>query len=305
QLRAPGVPDREERAAVNMATPGYFALMGIPLLHGRSFAAGDVAARPPAIVLSASLARALFGTTDAVGRLVRPPTPGDADDFFRVVGVVGDVPRWRIEDGPVRMAYFPQLRDGDGIPNDSVSIPLRMRGASYVVHSEAGIAQLAPALRAAVRELDGRLPVTRITTLPAMADAATARVRLTMLLLAAAAGAALLLGCIGIYSLVSYGVAGRLREFGVRLALGASPASIRSLVLRDSVGVIAIGVIAGILAALWGAQFARSLLYRVSPSDPTLYAATTLLFLALAGVATLVPARRAAMLDPAGIMRGE
>ena len=295
--------DRSERAAPNMATTDYFGLIGIPMLHGRSFMPGDVRADLPAIVLSASLARALFGTTDAVGRAVRPPSPGPDDDLFQVVGVVGDVPRWRIEDGPAPTAYFPMLRDADGLPADSFPHPIVMRSAQYVLRSDLPVPALAPAIRAAVREVDPRVPVTNLTSLDALADAATARVRLTMWLLAAAAGAALLLGLIGIYSVVSYTVTGRQREFGVRLALGASPAGVQRMVLGDGARIAAVGLAVGLLAAVWGARLARALLYQVSPTEPSVYAAATLLLLGIALAGTLLPARRAARVDPAEVMR--
>jgi predicted permease len=296
--------DREDRGAPNIVTPDYFRLMGIPLLHGRTFASGDLRAENPAIILSASLARSLFGLTDAVGRLVRPPSPG-RDVFFRVVGVVGDVPRSRLEEQGPRMAYFPQLRDGDGVPRDSILLPVVMRGGTYVLRTDQPIAALAPMIRAEVRELDRRVPVTNITTLPAMVDAATARVRLTMLLLAAAAAAAVLLGVIGIYSVVSYAVAGRQREFGVRVALGATSGRIERMVMREGTAMIAIGGALGMVAAVGGARLAQSMLYGVTPTEPVLYVSVTLLLMALAFAATFFPARRAAHVNPADVMRGE
>jgi predicted permease len=297
--------ETSQRASANVATPDYFRLMGIPVLHGRTFVSGDVRATMPAIVVSASLARALYGTTDVVGRAVRPPSPGSDDVLFRVVGVVGDVPRWRIEDGPASMAYFPLLRDADGVPPGGVRAPILMRSARYVLRSHLPVTQLAPAIRAGVRELDPRVPVTNFTSLEAMVDAATAGVRLTMLLLALASSAALLLGVIGVYSVVSYGVAGRRREFGVRLALGATPTRIQRTVLAEGARLAVIGAGGGLLAAAWGARIARSLLYGVSPTDPVLYATITAVSIAIAIGAALLPARRAGRLDPAEVMRGD
>jgi putative ABC transport system permease protein len=294
----------EDRGAPNIVTPDYFRLMGIPLLHGRTFVSGDLRAENPAIVLSASLARSLFGTTDALGQLVRPPSPGK-DVFFRVVGVVGDVPRSRLDEPASRMAYFPQLRDGDGVPGETIRLPLIMRGGRYVLRTEQPIAALAPLIREEVRALDRRVPVTNITTLPAMVDAATARVRLTMLLLAAAAAAAVLLGVIGIYTVVSYAVAGRQREFGVRVALGATSGRIERMVMREGTAMIALGAAAGMLVAMGGARLAQSMLYGVTPTEPALYVSVTMLLMVLAFAATLVPARRAAHVNPADVMRGE
>jgi putative ABC transport system permease protein len=296
--------NKEERGGVNMASDGYFQLMGIPLLHGRSFMAGDVRAENPAIVLSASLARGLFGKVDVVGSLVRPPSPG-ADVFYRVVGVVGDVPRWRIEDGPARMAYFPLLRDGDGLPLDSMRIPILMSSARYVVRSDASVEQLASSMRDAVRGVDPRVPVTNFTSLNGMVETATARVRLTMLLLGASATAALLLGVIGIYSVVSYAVAGRRRELGVRIALGATPSRIRRMIVLEGGAIVGIGIAAGLVVALYGARLAQSMLYGVSTTDPLLFGGAALLLAAVALAATSLPASRAARLDPSEIMRSE
>jgi putative ABC transport system permease protein len=218
---------------------------------------------------------------------------------------VGDVPRWRIEDGAARMVYFPQLPDGDGVPSDSVRLPVMMSTARYVLRSDVPIAQLEPALRAAVREVDARVPVTNLTSLTAMVDAATARVRLTMLLLAVCAAAALLLGLIGIYSVMAYSVEGRQREFGVRLALGAEPARLQRMVLRDGLLLTGFGVAAGVCLTVWGSRVLQSLLYEVSATDPGLYVGTCALLVIVAGMATLVPARRAARVDPMTIMRTE
>jgi putative ABC transport system permease protein len=294
----------EDRAAPNIVTPDYFRLMGIPLLHGRTFASGDLRAENPAIMLSASLARSLFGGTDAVGQLVRPPSPGK-DVLFRVVGVVGDVPRSRLQESEPRMAYFPQLRDGDGVPGDTIKLPIIMRGGRYVLRSDQSIAALAPAIRAVVRELDARVPVTRLSTLPAMLHAATARIRLTMLLLAAAAAAALLLSVIGIYSVVSYAVAGRQREFGVRVALGATAGRIERMVMREGTVMIAVGAALGLAVAIGAARLAQSMLYGVTPTEPVLYASATLLLMMIAFAATFLPARRAAHVNPVDVMRGE
>jgi putative ABC transport system permease protein len=184
-------------------------------------------------------------------------------------------------------------------------LPLLMSTSRYVLRTETPVAQLAPALVAAVRAIDPRVPVTNVTTLPAMVDAATARVRLTMLLLAVCAAAALLLGVIGIYSLISYTVAGRLREFGVRLALGAEPSRIQRMVLRDGLVLIGIGVIAGLVSALWATRIVRSMLFGVSATEPGIYFLMIALLVVVAAAATLIPARRAANVDPLTVIRAE
>ena len=294
--------NKSHRAAANMVTPGYFRLMGIPVLQGRTFAGGDVRSELPGVVISASLARALFDRIDVVGRVVRPPSSGP-DVFFRVVGVVGDVPRWRVEERDVAMVYFPLVQDG----NDSASrrMPIILGSARYVMTTERSIAQLVPELRTAVREVDRRVPLTNFTSLPQMVSAATARVRLTMVLLTWAAVAALILGVIGVYSIVSYTVASRQREIGVRIALGATPARVRRMVIGEGATLGVAGVVVGIVAALATGRLARSLLYGIAPTDPITYAAVAALLIVVVMAASMVPAHRASTIDPTEVMRGE
>ncbi|HSA57510.1 MAG TPA: ABC transporter permease, partial [Gemmatimonadaceae bacterium] len=214
-------------AAGNMASPDYFRTMGIPLRAGRGFQPGDLRGTP-AVMVSERLATSLFGTTDVVGRRIRRPDRAGSP-AFTIVGVVGDVHWERIEDGYVPMLYFPMLRDADGLPADSSPVPLTPRDVQFAIRGT----QLPAArtIQTIVRELDPRVPPTDIRTLGTLVDDATARVRLTLLLIGVAGGAALLLGVIGVYSVVSYAANGRVREFGIRLALGAAPTRVGGMVL--------------------------------------------------------------------------
>lgn len=289
-------------SAGNMASADYFRVMGIPLRGGRSFRSGDLR-NTPAVVLSERLATSLFGTTDVVGRRIMRAWPGAPSTAFTIVGVVGDVHWERIEDGYVPMAYFPLLRDGDGLPADSSPVPYTPRDVQYAVRGT----QL-PALatiQEIVKELDRRVPPTNIRTLGSLVDDATARVRLTMLLIAIAGVAALLLGVIGVYSVVSYAAAGRVREFGIRLALGAAPTRVGRMVLGDGLRLVAIGAFAGLVAALGATRFLRALLYEVEPTSVAEFGVATALLVTVTLVATLLPARRAARTHPAVILRGE
>jgi putative ABC transport system permease protein len=290
-------------AAVNMASADYFRAMGIPLRGGRTFQSGDLRGSP-AVILSERLATSIFGTTDVVGRsVVRPPPQPGAQSEFRVVGVVGDIQRGRIEDGYTPTAYFPLLRDGDGLPPDSTPVPYDAQEFQYVIRGT----QLpgAPAIQRIVSELDRRVPAARIRTLDSIVDEATAGVRLTMLLIAVAGAAALLLGVIGVYSVVSYAAAGRAREFGIRLALGAAPARVGGMVLGDGLRLVAIGTVAGLVAALGATRFLRALLYEVEPTSVAEFGVATALLVVVTLVATLLPARRAAHTHPAVVLRGE
>lgn len=300
-LRAVDAAERPEVAAVhNMASPGYFRAMGIPLRSGRSFRAGDLHGTP-AVVVSEGLARNLFGTMDVVGRRVRGPERAGGREFM-IVGVVGDVHWERIEDGRVPMVYFPILRDGDGLSSDS-EFPYEPRSVYYTIRGTQLPA--AATIQGILKDIDPRVPPTHLHTLGSYVDDATARVRLTMLLITVAGGAALLLGVIGVYSVASYAAAGRVREFGIRLALGAAPSRVRSMVLGDGARLVAMGTVAGLLAALAATRFLRSLLYEVEPTSVVEFAIATALLVVVTCIATAVPAQRAARTDPALVLRGD
>lgn len=289
-------------AARNVASSEYFRVMRIPLRDGRSFQPGDLRGMS-AVALNERLATNVFGTTDVVGRMLRRPgRDGSRGTSFRIVGVVGDVHGERIEGGYVPTVYFPLLRDGDGLPDDSIVVEEPM-DVQYVIRGS----QL-PAgatIQGLAKDLDPRVPATNIRTLGSLVDDATARVRLTMLLIAVTGAAALLLGVIGVYSVVSYAAAGRVREFGIRLALGAAPSRVGSMVLGDGLRLVAIGTSVGLVAALAATRFLRALLYEVEPTSVAEFAIATALLVIVTLVATLLPARRAARIHPALVLRGE
>jgi len=298
--------DDAGRAAVlgagNMASADYFRTIGIPLRAGRSFRSGDLRGMP-AVVVSERLAMNVFGTTDVVGRSITRTRDGRPPMTFRIIGVVGDVHWGRIEDGYVPMMYFPLQRDGDGLPADSDAVPYEPRDVQYAVRGT-GL-PTGPVIQAILKELDHRVPAARVGSLSSLVDDATARVRLTMLLIAIAGVAALLLGVIGVYSVVSYAATGRMREFGIRLALGAAPARVGGMVLGDGLRLVAIGTVAGLVAAVGATRFLRALLYEVKPTSVAEFAMATALLVVAALLATVLPARRAARTHPAVVLRGE
>ncbi|MFL5579089.1 MAG: ADOP family duplicated permease [Gemmatimonadaceae bacterium] len=288
-------------ATANVVTPDFFRVMRIPLLAGRTFAPGDLASAAPGVVLSASLARDLFGAASPAGREVRLASNASYPPY-RVVGVVGDVYGDRIADGVLRVLYFPLLGDLPPASADTARIPYVPSGMHFVVRGPP-LSALAPAFRRAVAAADARVPLWDVRTLDDVVAAPTARLRLTALLLGAAAGAALLLGAVGLYGVIAYAAAGRAPEFAVRLALGATPRAIVRLVMRQGAAVAAVGLAAGLALAADGARVLRGVLYGVSASDPTTYAAAAALVLAVALAASYLPARRAAGEDPARVLR--
>jgi putative ABC transport system permease protein len=195
------------------------------------------------------------------------------------------------------------LRDGDGLPADSSPVPYKPRDVQYAIRGTQLPA--VPTIQGIVKELDRRVPPTNIRTLGSLVDDATARVRLTMLLIAVAGAAALLLGVIGVYSVVSYAATGRVREFGIRLALGAAPRRVGSMVLGDGLRLVAMGTAAGLLVAISGTKFLRALLYEVKPTSLAEFAVATAVLIVATLLAIVLPARRAARTDPAVVLRGE
>jgi predicted permease len=290
-------------AAANLANADYFRTMGIPLRAGRTFRSGDLRGTL-AVIVSERVATSLFGTTDVIGRRVRRQVPpGPRVRELAIVGVVGDVHWERIEDGYAPMIYFPLLRDGDGFAVDSNPSPYQPRDVQYVIRG----AELpdAETIQGIINQFDHRVPASAARTLTGVVADATARVRLTMLLITIAGGAALLLGVIGVYSVVSYAANGRVREFGIRIALGAAPTHVGGMVFGDGVRIVALGTVAGLTAA-WGAtRFLRALLYEVKPTSAAEFGLATALLAVVTLIATLLPARRAAQTDPAVVLRGE
>lgn len=306
RLEAEREGGRITQAAVtaNIVSPEFFRVMGVPLRAGRTFSRGDLVTPAPGVVLSESLARELFGAENPVGREVRlaasPRYPP-----YRVIGVSGDVYGERVTDGMLRVLYFPLLADLPPASSDTVRIPLVPAGMHFVVRSELPLARLLPLFRRDVAALDPRVPIWDVRTLSGLVADSTARTRLTMLLLSAAALATLSLGAIGLYSVIAYAVAGRTREFAVRLALGASPRRVAHSVFHDGAVVTAAGIVAGFGVAAAGASMVRTMLYGISLTDPVTYAAAGIVVLGVSATALYLPARRASNCDPARVLRGE
>lgn len=302
--RAAESTDAWPYALLSFATPGYFQAMGIPLVRGRTFRWEDTDRAGHGVILSASLARALFQDEDPIGRHVRwaRRSTGPA---YTVVGVAGDVPSESIRDGPSKVLYFPNLYPPkadtitgvvhDYIPDDEF----------YVVRTLLPPASIVPGIQRVIRAVNPKLAITQAGTLDELVAASVARARLTMLLLLVAAGTALALGVIGIYGVLSYAVSQRTAELGVRIALGASPAAVVWMVVREGAVLAAMGIVVGAVAALALTRFLRSQLYEVSPSDPVAFTATAVLLFAVALAASYVPARRAARVDPMVALRAE
>jgi putative ABC transport system permease protein len=279
-------------------SPGYFQTLGIPVIAGRAFTRQDVDPGVRPVLVSRSLAERLWPGKSPLGRRLAVGA-SDQPEWRTIVGVVGDVRVRGLAETPVPRVYYPMLRASG---KNEIFIPY---GFSLVVRGQGDPSRLVAPVRAAVRSLDPNLPLSDVRPLTDLAARSIVRTTFTMLLLVVAAAVALLLGAVGIYGVISYVVGKRTREIGVRMALGARREDISRMVLREGLGVLLAGVAAGLVAALAATRLMRSLLYGVSPTDSLTFAAVPLLLVAVALLASWVPAQRASAVEPLEAIRHE
>lgn len=273
---------------------GYFEAMGTPIVRGRSFTASDTMEAPLAIVIDETLARKFWPDQDPIGRRMYPPSGMDDPTaitpqtrFFTVVGVVKDVRIMGLADGTpmVGAYYFAQAQN----PDRSLVFTLRTATAPESVIN---------ALRAKVAEINPELPVYGVRTMMERMDESLISRRVPMLIAAAFAVVALFLSAIGVYGVLGYQVAQRRREIGVRMALGSTARDVFALVLGDGLKIAALGLVAGLGGAYFVGRAMQSQLYDVAPHDPRVIAGVAVLLILVAVAATLLPARRAAKVNP-------
>jgi len=283
---------------------GYFETLQIPLLVGRTFTWQDVESRFPGAILSESLAREYFGSPDAaLGQRVaaRPDPPR----WHEVVGVVADVRDDGMGATPLLEVYWPQVTlafwEGDA-PDDVAT----WRTMGYAIRSDrVGTSGFLDDVRDVVWSVNPNLPLTGVQTLPDLMEQSTARTSFTMVLLAIAAGVALILGVVGVYGVISYAVSLRSREIGLRMALGARDGDVKGMVLRKGLILSSIGVVIGLGLAFGLTRLMSGLLFGVSATDPITYGVVAVGLIAVALTASYLPARRAASLDPITVLRAE
>ena len=272
---------------------GFFDVMGIPLLAGRDFDGRDLLDGMPAIVISDSLARVLFPEQEALGRGVALDL-GD-EMVFQVVGVVGDVLMVGLGSGSSVAMYILARQHP----------PSLGRGMRVVVRTSGDPVALAPAVRSAVGDVDPRVAISGLRPMREFVDGSVRQPRFRALLLSAFAGVALLLSLLGIYGLLAHFVSQGTREIGVRMALGATPTMVLCLIVGRGMALLAAGIGVGLIGA-WGAtRLLRTMLFGVEPTDPVSYLAVVAVFGVVALLASVIPGRRAAMVDPLEAIRAE
>ncbi len=281
-------PDTSRKWAIYCrVSPDYFRAMGIPLLEGRAFNELDRTGSPPVVVVSRTMARRFWPGQDPIGKRITMFGP---PQWMTVVGIVGDVRHWGLSEQPDAEMYIPLFQ----VPPES---------AFLVVHSDGPVT--ASDLRRAVHGVDPSEPVTFVRTVQELISVATAGPRFRAEVLGIFAGLALLLALIGVYGVVSYSVARRTHEIGIRMALGAQGSDVLRLLMRQGIALAGAGLCVGIGGALALTRLLSSLLYGVRPTDPPTFVAASLILTGATLLACYIPARRALKIDPMTALRHE
>ena len=281
-----------------MATPGYFATLGIPVLRGRGIAEGDVAGSPFVAVVDELAARRYWPDADPVGRRIR--YYDDDAPWLTIVGVVGTVRYGSPRDEPRPTVYVPHAQ----APRPSVFYTGRAMTLVVRAQSPPAAAALVAPIRAAAGRLDPSVPLTNVATLDEVVDRTTATLRTTTGLIAAFAVVSLLLGALGVYGILSFVVRTRTREIGIRMALGEGVGAVRRGVLRQGLALALAGVAIGGAAALLFGRLLTGLLFGISPHDPLTFGAAIVVLVCVSLIASYLPARRATLVPPAIALRG-
>ncbi len=280
-------------------SPGFLATLGTPLIAGRDLTWADTYNRNPVVLVSESFARQYWSDpASALGKRIRI---GGKDDWREIVGVVGNVYDDGVNQKVPTAAYWPLILSK--FESDDVSV---RRGVSYFIRSpRAGSENFLKSVREAVWSTNANLPLADAHTLQYYYGKSLGRTSFTLIMLGVAGGMALLLGVVGIYGVIAYSVSQRTREIGIRMALGAQQQKLTRTFVSHGLFLTGIGVVCGLLGAVVSMRLLSSLLFNVKPVDPLTYVAASIALVATAWLASYLPSRRAATVDPVEALRAE
>ncbi|HKQ73674.1 MAG TPA: ABC transporter permease [Blastocatellia bacterium] len=286
------VSDRDKSIRLNQISPGYFQTFGVPIAQGKSFTDAENGTAPRVALLNEAAARFYFGDRSPLGAQVRIPRGEQPSPPYEIVGVVKDARNRNLREADARTIYMPitQARD-------------RLGRLTLAVRAEGKPTELTGAISNELRAIDPDIFLTNIVTLNEQVDQSLLQERLVATLSLFFGLLALSLACLGLYGVMSYDVARRTREIGVRMALGASAQRVVGLVMRQTLLWVAFGVVIGLGSTLATTRWVESLLFGLKPNDPLTIGAAALTLLAVAAVAGYLPARRAARVDPLAALR--
>jgi len=279
--------------------PGFLKTLGIPLVAGRDFTWNEIFAKVPVVMVSENFAREYWGSApNALGKRIRVTTK---DDWREIVGVIGNVHWEGIDKDAPSVVYWPTFLSHF----ESSDTNLR-RFIKFVIRTpRAGSEGLMKDLRHAVWSVDANLPLTEMRTQDYYYQKSIARTSFTLVMLGIASAIALLLGIVGLYGVIAYSASQRTREIGIRIALGAQRSTITSMFVRQGLMLTAGGIACGLVLAFAASRLLQSLLFHVSPADPVTYAVASLGLCAAAWLASYIPSRRTATVNPVDALRAE
>jgi len=286
-------PDANNRTA----TADYLRTIGVPLLRGRYFDERDGPNGPGVVVINQTMARTYWPGEEALGARIRFGDGGPAQPAYTIIGIVGDVKQMGLDAPPRPEMYFPVTQQA---PGGSFFWP-----RTFVVRTAGDPYGLVADIRRAIAEVDPDQPVANIRTLNEVLDSEVSGRKIQTTILTAFAISALLLASVGLYGVLSYAVAQRTVEIGIRMALGAQRGELIRGIVTQALRWTAIGAACGLAGAFALTRIFSALLFDVRPSDPATYAGATLMLVAVATLASLVPAWRAATVDPMIALRHE
>jgi len=289
--------DQSKLALLNVAVvdPEYFETLQIPFVGGRHIETGDRAGAPLVALVSERVAKKFFGGASPIGERLRLGGGGQVNDtssWRTIVGVVRDTRTDGLTEAPRGTLYLPRAQE-------------KMRGGFVIVRSAQPAEQMTAQLRRALAEVDPNVPLERVQTMDAALAVEVEGPKFSMLMLTLFAAVALALASVGIYGVISYNVTQRTGEIGVRVALGAQRRDVAALVVGQAMAMAAVGVVIGVLLALWGGKSLSAMLFGVGPRDPLVLGAASVFLLAVALAAALAPALRAMRIDPTIAMRAD
>jgi putative ABC transport system permease protein len=281
----------------------YFEALGVPLKRGRVLSPQDTATSEPVVVINETMARTFFPGADPVGQRLAWGGPAVHGRWMRIVGVVGDVKQGPLNTDTVPQTYTPWLQVSDTFLGDNVVG--QFRSLRLTIRTEMDPGAIAAAARQQIRALDPALPVTGVQTMDAIVRTSTAAPRFTATVIGGFALVALLIAAIGIAGVLATSISGRVQELGVRLAMGAQPAALVAMVVRQGMTLALLGLAIGAPAAWMASRVMSTMLFEISPRDPFTFAVVATLVSAVALLACTIPARRAARVEPLVALRRE
>jgi predicted permease len=280
-------------------SPGFLKTLGTPLVAGREITWTDTYNKIPVAMISENLAREYWREPgEALGKRIQVSTK---DDWREIIGVVGDVHDDGVNKKPTTSVYWPLLQAR--FESDDISV---RRDVAFVIRTpRAGSEAFLKDAREAVWSVDANLPLADVHTFDYFYRRSMARTSFTLIMLGVAGSMALLLGVVGIYGVIAYSVSQRTREIGIRMALGAQQPTVTGMFVRHGLVLTGVGVACGLIAAVLLMRLMSSLLFNVNPVDPLTYGAVSIGLVGTAWLASYLPSRRAATVDPVEALRAE